>query len=154
MSQLCPCGSATPYSVCCEPYLSGQAAAPTAEALMRSRYTAFCKGNLDYLVATHHPDRRQVDERLSLHQTLNETSWVSLTVISTQKGQPQDTTGQVEFMAVYRAPELGQLHERSRFVKANGRWFYFDGKRLPPLLPKRNQPCWCGSGKKFKQCHA
>ncbi|MEO0825855.1 MAG: YchJ family metal-binding protein, partial [Cyanobacteria bacterium J06642_9] len=58
-----------------------------------------------------------------------------------------------EFVALYQAGEIGQPHERSRFVKQKDRWFYLDGEILPPLAPKRSEPCWCGSGKKFKHCH-
>ncbi|MEO1403123.1 MAG: YchJ family protein [Cyanobacteria bacterium J06635_1] len=150
----CPCQSQQPYRECCKPYLLGHTPAPTAEVLMRSRFTAFCKGNLDYLIATHHPSKRKFDERLQLRQTIKNTRWVNLVIVSTSQGRPQDDTGTVEFVAVYRDPELGQLHERSRFVKPEGQWFYLDGNRLPPWQPKRHQPCWCGSGKKFKQCHA
>jgi SEC-C motif-containing protein len=120
---------------------------------MRSRYTAFCRGNVDYLIATHHPTQRTPDERLSLSQTVQTTTWLGLTVLQTEQGQAGDDTGTVEFVAIYRSGSVGQLHERSRFRKQKGRWFYVDGDSLPPLTPKRHEPCWCGSGKKFKQCH-
>jgi SEC-C motif-containing protein len=149
----CPCGSTRAYGDCCEPYLAGTAIAPTAEALMRSRYTAFCQGRVDYLIATHHPTQRTPDERLSLSQTVQSTTWLGLTVLHTEAGQPEDDTGVVEFVAIYRDGAVGQLHERSRFRKQKGRWFYLEGDPLPPLTPKRHEPCWCGSGKKFKQCH-
>lgn len=120
---------------------------------MRSRYTAYAKGKADYLFKTHHPSQRTFEERFELAKTIKNTRWLRLTVLATQKGQSQDKTGVVEFVAVYADPNPGQLHERSRFTRQNGQWFYLDGKRLPPLHPKRNEPCWCGSGKKFKQCH-
>lgn len=127
--------------------------APTAEALMRSRYTAYCKSNVDYLIATRHPSKRKFDDRINLTKSSKTTVWESLTVVKTRQGNRQDTRGQVEFVAVHSQPEWGQLHERSQFIKENGRWFYIDGERLPPVLPKRSQPCWCGSGRKFKRCH-
>lgn len=120
---------------------------------MRSRYTAYCRGNVDYLIATHHPTRRTPGERASLTDSVLATTWLGLTLVATEQGQPQDQTGTVEFVAFYRAAELGQIHEKSRFVKQRDRWFYLDGDHLPPLWPKRNDSCWCGSGKKFKQCH-
>ncbi|MBE7383011.1 MAG: YchJ family protein [Leptolyngbya sp. SIO1E4] len=150
---VCPCGSQRAFSACCEPYLLGQAIAPTAEALMRSRYTAYCQGNVDYLVATHHPSKRTFSDRITLSKSVKNTTWLGLTIVSTARGQPQDETGMVEFVAIYRTGNVGQLHERSRFQKQKGRWFYLEGEHLPPVAPKRNEPCWCGSGKKFKQCH-
>lgn len=154
LNQLCPCGSQTPYAQCCGPYHTGKAVAPTAEALMRSRYSAYAKGNLDYLLDTLHPSQRKRGDRLSLSQSLNNTRWISLQILETQQGRPEDSQGMVEFVAVYDRPELGQMHERSRFVQEQGRWFYLDGDLLPPHRPRRNEPCWCQSGKPFKQCHA
>ena len=181
----CPCKSGRRYDRCCEPYLNGQKAAPTAEALMRSRYTAFCAGNADYLMATHHPAHRSPRDRQSLAQTIRTTQWLNLRILATQKGQRKDKQGTVEFVAAYcegrtaagltladselAASELAdseladsrlaasnrvrQLHERSQFVKENGQWFYTEGEVRSPFIPKRDQPCWCGSGQKFKQCH-
>ncbi len=120
---------------------------------MRSRYVAYCEGNVDYLVATRHPSTRRFDDRINLVKSVKTTVWEALTVLGTRQGRQHDTTGYVEFMAAHSQPEWGQLHERSRFVRENGRWFYVDGDMLPPIVPKRNQPCWCGSGKKFKHCH-
>lgn len=120
---------------------------------MRSRYVAYCQGNVNYLIATRHPSKRKFDDRISLIKSIKTTVWESLTVINTRQGKKTDTAGYVEFMAVHSQPEWGQLHERSRFTQESGRWFYIDGEMLPPILPKRNQLCWCGSGKKFKHCH-
>lgn len=120
---------------------------------MRSRYSAFCTGNIGYLVATHHPTRRTADQRLQLAQTVKTTEWLGLLVLNTQAGQPSDSAGTVEFIAVYQTGSVGQIHEKSRFTRHRGNWMYLDGDQLPPLWPKRNEPCWCGSGKKYKQCH-
>ena len=151
--KLCPCGSKKQYQYCCGMYLSGQKIPETAEKLMRSRYTAFDRGNVDYLIATLYPDKRQSSDRAELEKSTNKTEWLGLTIINTQKGRKTDKTGIVEFEAVYRINELGQLHERSRFVKTDGRWFYVDGDILPVTVPKLKEPCWCGSGKKYRQCH-
>ncbi len=173
MGKRCICGNRRTFSNCCEPYLKSSTAegssAPTAEALMRSRYTAFVLGNIDYLIATHHADYRP-NNCTDLQQTLRTTQWVNLIVLNTQKGQRKDKSGTVEFVAAYRPKQLSalsatkasdsessdalaQLHERSRFVREESRWFYTEGDRLPPYQPKRAQPCWCGSDLKFKQCH-
>ncbi|MGF1570869.1 MAG: YchJ family protein [Nodosilinea sp.] len=150
---LCSCGSGNAYAACCGPYIAGQAQPPTAEALMRSRYTAFAQRQLDYLIATHHPTQRHPDQRRTLANSLAATTWLGLTVLKTSLGQPADREGMVEFVAYYRDAELGQVHERSRFVQQKDRWFYLNGDQLPPLIPKGNASCWCGSGKKFKACH-
>ena len=163
----CTCLSGRPFSRCCGPYLAGEATAPTAAALMRSRYSAFCRSNIDYLIATRHASTRSADDRRSLANSVNQTQWVNLQVLATQKGQQKDKTGTVEFVAAYRLRQLSisglaaaepqpvvrQLHEKSRFVREGRQWFYTDGDILPLYEPKRGQPCWCGSGEKFKQCH-
>jgi SEC-C motif domain protein len=166
----CDCGSQRPLTGCCGPYLAGEALAPTAEALMRSRYSAFCRGNVDYLIATHRW-QQPADERSNLSKSVKSTRWINLLIVGTQKGKAKDTTGVVEFVAAYRPVRLltelslgmtatddlvrdtVQLHERSQFVKEGDRWFYTVGDILPAYKPTRSQPCWCGSGKKFKQCH-
>ena len=149
---LCPCGSKKAEQYCCRMYLAGKKQPETAEKLMRSRYTAFYRGDVDYLLATRHPDRKKSD-RAELIKSVENTQWLGLTIINTQAGKKSDATGIVEFEAIYRTNEPGQLHERSRFVKTDRRWFYVDGDILPGTVPKPKQPCWCGSGKKYKQCH-
>ena len=151
-SQPCPCGSRKPYERCCGRFFT-EPSAPTAEALMRSRYVAFYRGDIDYLIETHHPSTRPPNLRFSLGQSIRSTQWQALTILSTRQGKAGDRQGYVEFMAVYCQPQWGQLHERSRFLKEQGRWFYVDGESLPPIVPKRGQPCWCGSLKKYKHCH-
>jgi SEC-C motif domain protein len=153
MKKICPCGSKKQYQYCCGQYLSGKATPETAEKLMRSRYTAFCRGNIDYLIATLHPDKRTTTDRTELIKTINNTQWIGLTIINTIKGKKTDSTGCVEFEAVYKTNEPGQLHERSQFIKNNGQWFYLKGDILSGTIPKRNALCWCGSGEKYKNCH-
>lgn len=170
--QLCLCNSQRLFANCCGPYLAGEMPAPTAEALMRSRYSAFCQSNIDYLIATHHPSAQRPDDSVNLAKSIKLTRWVNLLIVSAKKGQVTDKTGVVEFVAAYRSAaarpallanpspftsletDLEQLHERSRFVRENNHWFYTEGDILPPYRPKRAEPCWCGSGQKFKQCHS
>lgn len=150
----CPCGSQKLLNQCCGVYLQGQLPAPTAEKLMRSRYSAYCLKKIDYLFNTEHPNHRQPNSRKQITATANSVTWLGLTVVATEAGQPEDQTGMVEFVAVYQqGKSVAQLHERSHFIKEKDKWFYTDGEILPPLQPKKNEPCWCGSGKKFKQCH-
>jgi SEC-C motif domain protein len=154
MSQeLCPCGNKKAAKYCCQMYLSGKKQPETAEKLMRSRYTAFCQGKVDYLIATLHPDKRKSGDRAELINSIQNTQWLGLTIINTNQGKKNETIGYVEFEAIYQVTEPRQLHERSQFVKIEGQWFYVTGEILPGTIPKANQPCWCRSGKKFQQCH-
>lgn len=111
----CPCLSGLPIDECCGRFLSG-ASAPTAEALMRSRYTAFATGDADYLLATWHPSTRP--SSLQLDETVR---WYRLDILATSKGSPLDSSGIVEFEAFYRG---GSQRERSSFTREGGRWFY------------------------------
>lgn len=121
---------------------------------MRSRYCAYCLKNIDYLFNTEHPSYRKPNSRKLITATANSLRWLGLTVLTTEGGQPEDQTGVVEFVAVYQeGKSAAQLHERSNFIKEKGKWFYTDGEMLPPVQPKKNERCWCKSGKKFKQCH-
>ena len=156
----CHCGSPLAFADCCALILSGQQSALTAEQLMRSRYSAFCEHDIDYLIATHHPSKRLIDDREQLASNMQGCQWLSLKIISTSKGTPADHDGKVEFIAHYAQqsdqPQLGSLHERSHFIKEQGQWFYLDGDLYntpTPSKPGRNNPCWCGSGAKFKKCH-
>jgi SEC-C motif domain protein len=137
LQPFCPCGSQIRYPDCCDVYLRGNAIAPTAEALMRSRYSAYSKGNVEYLIQTQYPKKRKKTDRPMLLKTITNTNWMGLTVLKTQKGGVNDRRGIVEFVALYRGLELMdpiyQLHERSRFIKEDGVWFYQDGDSLPPI---------------------
>jgi SEC-C motif domain protein len=152
-AQSCPCGSKKKIQYCCGKYLAGKETPATAEQLMKSRYTAFCQGNIDYLIATLHLDKRQSTDRQELAKTIKNTSWLGLTIINKSQGTKNDSLGFVEFVAVFRTNEPQQLHERSRFQKIDGQWFYVDGEILPDLIPQKNDNCWCGSNKKYKKCH-
>lgn len=114
----CPCGSGEVYGGCCGPLHAGQAA-PTAERLMRSRFSAFAIGDAAYLLASWHPSTRP--SALELDDGLR---WYRLDILDRVAGGLLDTEGVVEFDAHYRGAEKGVLHERSRFVRDTGRWSY------------------------------
>lgn len=121
----CPCGSGSLYSGCCEPLHLG-AAADTAEALMRSRFSAFALGLDGYLLSSWHPSTGPA--ALELNEG---TAWRKLQIVDTVAGGPADQTGVVEFRASYRNDGgAGMLHERSNFARVNGRWVYVDGDIL------------------------
>jgi len=159
----CTCRSGLSYALCCAPFVTGQAQAATAEALMRSRYTAYSRGEAAYLFETQHPDGRKVRDLADVTESIRRTEWTNLIILATSRGGEDDSEGIVEFVAASRSKaggpmqvssgDFAQMHERSRFVRENGRWYYADGDMLAAYEPKRNDPCWCGSGKKFKQCH-
>ncbi len=124
---LCPCGSLKVFTDCCERYIVGGVAAPTAEALMRSRYTAYTLKQEDYLLATWHDSTRP--DQLGLADELSgemPTKWLRLEVMSFEL---QDSThATVEFEARYKVNgRAHRLHELSRFACENGKWFYVDG---------------------------
>ncbi|WP_372760073.1 YchJ family protein [Litorivivens sp.] len=150
----CHCGSTTSFEQCCQPLLNGKAFAPTAEALMRSRYSAFVTGAVDYLLQTSASESHEPDERALLENSCKNTRWLALHVLDTEHGSEIDGKGIVEFAAFFQtggSPE--QLHERSAFEKRDGQWIYVSGEFLAPLSFGRNDPCWCRSGKKHKKCH-
>jgi len=119
----CPCGSGISLEECCKPYISGDDYAPTAEKLMRSRYTAYVLSNEDYLLASWHESSRPTHLNLE-HQA----KWLGLKIVAVEAGQQLDTEGTVEFVARYKiAGKAHRLSEKSRFLKQNGRWFYLDG---------------------------
>lgn len=154
----CPCGSGRDLADCCGPYLSGEKPAPTAEALMRSRYAAFATGNIDYLEGTLLPETRGDFDRASVTEWAASSEWTGLQVKSTEGGQPGDTEGWVEFVANFKMNGKPLIHhESSRFAHQDGRWWYVDGimGTRPRTAAKigRNDPCPCGSGKKYKKCH-
>jgi len=151
----CPCGSDTPQEQCCDPYLKGQAIPPTAEALMRSRYVAYTQNNNEYIIETWHASTRPEDTNPADDSNVE---WLGLQILRTEDGTPDDNKGIVEFRARCRVKgEAGGVDEASEFVKENGRWFYVDGFSIQPVKTRhlkigRNDPCSCGSGKKYKRC--
>lgn len=119
---LCPCCSSHAYATCCEPYLSGKQKAPTPEALMRSRYTAFAKRKFAYLVATM---RREAAAQFDLAAARREAPWIHWTKLEVVRAEAQGDSGVVEFNAHCRFNNKASvLHEISRFEKIDGVWFY------------------------------
>jgi len=121
---LCPCGSLLKFNTCCGQYLAG-AWPESAEQLMRSRYTAFCKLDEDYLMASWHRSTRPASLGLSQKDRIK---WIDLRVLSHATEGKQ---ARIEFIARYKVNgKAHKLHENSRFVKEQGRWFYVDGDNI------------------------
>jgi len=153
----CRCGSNKAYSTCCEPFLSLIDLPKTAEQLMRSRYTAFCLKNFEYIVDTHLPNQVKTLTVNELKQNSNHTIWIKLIVHDTELGGSIDTNGTVRFTALFNEDnEFYELNETSSFIKKHNRWLYVGGTTsilAKNMKLKRNDLCWCHSGKKLKHCH-
>lgn len=123
-SEPCPCESGKPLQHCCLPYLLREKIPVTAEALMRSRYTAFTHNDEAYLRFSWHPDT--CPEDIHLHA---ETRWLGLAIKSTEHGLQDDNNGRVEFVARYKNDgKAVRIHENSRFTRFENRWVYLDGE--------------------------
>lgn len=152
---LCPCGSGLAANACCERIIAG-APAPTALDLMRARYTAFVTGRMngDFVRATTASENRAAASGPS-----PQIGGLGLEIRDVSGGGIGDQTGSVEFVARLLVDGRAETHhEISRFRREDGRWVYIDG-RFPSQPPanrrikiSRNDPCPCGSGRKYKAC--
>ncbi|MBE08671.1 MAG: hypothetical protein CMM35_00045 [Rhodospirillaceae bacterium] len=151
----CPCGSGAVIEVCCGPIVDGKVLALTAEALMRSRYTAFVLGDLVHIERTYAQEKRELGKTSSFERDIE---WVKLEILDKVGGGKEAATGIVEFAAHYQLNgRKGVHHERSNFRRDRGCWVYVDGECLENVQVAnikigRNALCPCGSGTKFKKC--
>lgn len=157
---ICPCKSGKTFGECCGPIIAGTAQAETAEALMRARYTSYVVGDVNFLKTSMAKSvQADFDEEAS-RAWIAASRWHGLEIVRTEAGQKGDKEGVVEFRALYTAnDEFCNHHEVSKFVKERGGWKFLDGELVgeTPIIreePKigRNDPCPCGSGKKYKKC--
>lgn len=147
----CPCQSGKMFEECCQPLFLGEPAA-SPEALMRSRYSAFSTGNVEYLLRSWHAEKRP--SQLDLPEN---THWFGLEI--TESSEPEelvasDNKGLVTFKARFKENnEWFDLIETSEFERQGDHWFYLDGNaEFITLKPGRNDVCLCGSGRKWKKC--
>jgi SEC-C motif domain protein len=155
----CPCGSGLKSAECCAPLHAG-AVAPTPLALMRARYAAYVARNIDFVERTITPALHKEFNRLDAERYAEEAEFLGLTIHSTTGGGAADSAGTVEFS--FRCRMQGHVleqHEIAHFVRDNGAWLYADGEARSKQVPitktvtaNRNDPCPCGSGKKYKKC--
>jgi SEC-C motif-containing protein len=151
----CPCDSGSELEACCGPIIAG-APASNPEALMRSRYTAFVLGKLDHIDRTHAAEVRDDFNRAEAERTIAEVEWLGLDV---REASENGDSGSVEFAIRFRrnGQDLVQ-HEVSSFRREDGQWLYSGGEVSAKPPPRhvvkigRNDPCPCGSGKKYKKC--
>ncbi|CAH0526405.1 YchJ family metal-binding protein [Vibrio hippocampi] len=158
---LCYCGSSQEYRQCCQPIHQDPSKATKPEQLMRARYSAHCCRDVDFVVNTYHPSCNAEADRQAIAESIH-SDWKGLSVISSEAGET-DSEGFVTFQATLHEDGMEYtLAERSRFLFENQQWYYVDGviddSIAPKPLPKhslkvqRNDPCPCGSGKKYKKC--
>lgn len=157
---LCPCCSEKLFTECCGPFLSGMAVAQTPEALMRSRYSAFATGEIDYIKKTMKGKALKTFDREATEDWIAQNHWHKLEVLEAPEVTAGCNQGFVEFIAHYCVQgEDYELHECSKFLKEDNRWYYVGGSNRTHTQTGttkigRNDPCPCGSGAKYKKCCA
>jgi SEC-C motif-containing protein len=155
--EICPCNSGKSYSECCEPIIKKKATAANPEALMRSRYSAYAKGEILWLRDSLEEAQRKSFDEKGAHQW-SSAEWLGLNIVQS-KIDEEKNTGMVEFIAKFKQGGVArEHHEISDFVRKNGKWFLTEGHMVKPETVRkeqtvgRNDPCPCGSGKKYKKC--
>lgn len=151
--ECCPCGSALGYTACCAAYHQGEAA-PDAEALMRSRYSAFVLEHIDYIIDTTLPAQQSLLAVDAIRSWAMQTNWQRLQVLS-HSPKIGKRHAQVHFRAYFLEANDENYHEeRSAFVRVETsdgkRWYFLDP--TVPCTHTGKMPCLCGSGDKFKAC--
>ncbi len=157
--ELCPCHSGKKFGECCGPVLSGDRKAQTAAELMRARYSAYAVCDVDFLYNSSGPEVRKEFSRENIEEWSKSASWQGMEILAEDKGGPDDDEGHVAFVAHYSAKGQACEHrETSYFKRIDGEWRFIDGqiesepyRREAPKIG-RNDPCPCGSGKKYKKC--
>ncbi len=128
MSRPCPCTSKKPYDRCCGPFHAGTALPETAEQLMRSRFSAYALGKVDYLISTRSEAKRADENREELVNYCKSVSCVGLKIVNKEQGGKTDDAGIVTFQASLQANGRRSLHiETSSFAREQGKWVYVDG---------------------------
>jgi len=142
---MCICSNEKNYDECCGLIISQQVKAKTPEELMRSRYSAYVKSNTDYLLQSTLKENQYEEDAALIEEFSSQVEWLGLKILNAK----DDT---VEFKAYYRENQnIKVLHEKSTFVVEDGTWKYRDGELYNSKV-ERNEPCPCGSGKKYKKC--
>ncbi|MDR3001125.1 MAG: YchJ family protein [Fibromonadaceae bacterium] len=156
--EICPCGSEKNYSLCCEPIIKKEALAENPEALMRSRYSAYAKGEVLWLRDSLEESQRKDFDEKGARQWSSGAEWLGLTIVNSEIDEEKDS-GHVEFVAKYKQSGVARdHHEVTEFVRKNKKWYLTEGRMVKPETVRkeqtvgRNDPCPCNSGKKFKKC--
>lgn len=164
-SNSCSCGSSLGLSQCCLPIIQGKKKAGSAEELLRARYTAFTLGEVDFILTSHHSQTRDQVKREEIEEWSKTSKWLGLNILKVfplESDQAGNAHNFITFSAHYESAD-GKTHEHSEkslFKMENKEWKFFDSeqgmagtyRRAEPKVG-RNDPCTCGSGKKYKKCH-
>ena len=143
----CICGSQLTFDECCGSIINNERKANSEEELMRSRYSAYVRGDGRYLVISTKKENQYEDDAELIEEFSSRVDWLKLDVLHVEPNV-------VEFKAYYKEGEsIKVLHEKSNFIQEGGVWLYVDGELYNSKV-ERNEPCPCGSGKKFKKCCA
>ena len=127
----CPCGKGETFETCCGPFLQGRAKPKTAEELMRSRYTAFTRGDVDYVMKTHDPDTVHQVDRRSTEEWAEQSEWLGFELLDSRAGGPEDFQGTIEFVARYRIKGVNLEHrELATFRRQDDVWYFVDGEQV------------------------
>ncbi|PIE81127.1 MAG: hypothetical protein CSA15_01240 [Candidatus Delongbacteria bacterium] len=154
--ELCPCGSKLEYKNCCKEIISGTKLGETPESVMRARYSAYVKCELDFLKESMDPEIRDQFDSENVEAWSKQSNWQKLEIISSDEDSRNE--GHVEFKAFYNNGEKDVVHHEYSTFKKRDKWYFYSGKEiLEPIRNespkvKRNDPCPCGSGKKYKKC--
>lgn len=153
---VCPCDPQSSFEQCCGPFITDGLSAPTPEALVRSRYSAFAMRTLDYIERTHAPEVRDDFNRAEAERIAKDLDWQGLDIVS--------TTSQVDGVDVEYVIRIRQSNRIvskssiSRFRQEDGEWLLVSSRSGQKVADQRlvkvgrNDPCTCGSGKKYKKC--
>lgn len=159
----CPCGSNSTYIDCCGQYIKLDKIPATPEQLMRSRYTAYTIADIDYVFATMRDNALKDADRKESERWAKSSKWLGLKILEAPEVSIDSNEGTVEFIASYVLDnQTHNLREHSKFKKYDDRWYY-TGNVIEQSMPRietitvgekigRNDPCNCGSGKKYKKC--
>lgn len=151
----CSCGSGKAYADCCQPYHLFHAYPASALVLMKSRFCAFVEQDINYIIATTLPAQQVLLDKEGLQAWASQMHWSHLQIVA-DRPKVAKRHAQVHFCAYYHdvdchdADRLGVHDELSTFVKCDDRWYFLDP--TVPVLLTNKQPCFCGSGEKFKAC--
>ena len=158
--QTCPCGSGSSFANCCEQVIDGGRESQTAEELMRARYAAFATGAIEFIVATTHSSTRPEVNIPDITDWSQSSTWHGLQIIETRDVDDDKTFVSFEARFTQRGKEQNH-REQSLFKREDGKWRFVTGEPLKNITLRyetprvgRNEPCPCGSGKKYKKCCA
>lgn len=155
----CYCDSGLPFEQCCKPIIENIKKPTTIVELLRARYSSHVICNVDFIISSIHPEKIEEHDATVIKKWADEAQWEGLKILRIEKGEENDDEGVIEFIANYREKNKPiKHHEIASFKKKDDSWYFYDSTipfvQVKNDSPKigRNDPCVCGSGKKYKKC--